>query len=153
MGSKMKAKFSISLHFLMGSKMKAKFSITALFNNTQTLTFDSQLTIFSCCQSLLWSQAMGHETQKHKMGWNSPITRLVTRSQGLLRWLTAAKNKKISWLLYSRTCVLLKSTITSTIHGLIFLFLYNMLSIIKSFKCPVSPDLTIFILLGALGTY
>ena len=41
----MKAKFSISLHFLMGSKMKAKFSITALFNNTQTLTFDSQLTI------------------------------------------------------------------------------------------------------------
>ena len=45
MGSKMKAKFSIiRLHFLMGCKMNGKFSITALFNNTQTLKFDSQFT-------------------------------------------------------------------------------------------------------------
>ena len=79
--------------------------------NCEVLKSPSQLGVFHCRQSQLRSQT-------HKTDRNPPITnpkpwpfKSVEVNFCFLRWLTAAKNSNVSWLLNLRIRVFMKSAV------------------------------------------
>ena len=88
--------------------------------NSEVQKSPSQLGVFHCRQSKLRSQATNLKTQTHKTDRNPPITnhkpwpfKSVEVNfcflRDLLRWLTAAKNPNVSWLVNLRIRVFMKS--------------------------------------------
>ena len=95
---------------------------TALFTNMRTLKFKSHLhnCVYRCRQSWLRSQATNLETEKHTKRieihksqtmtfWTREVKFCFLR--GPLRWLTAAKNAIVGWVLNSRIRMFVKSAI------------------------------------------
>ena len=98
---------------IMITETRTYFPITVLFNYTWTLNFKSQLTIIFiycifCMLSIWRNEPWNTETHKtmkiHQSKNNKPWPfELFEASfcflRGRLKWLTAAKNANISWLL------------------------------------------------------
>ena len=88
---------------LQSSKSRLQNWVFTAFNHILTITSNKP-----------WKTKKGSKSTNHKPWPFEPVKLKFCFLRGPLRWLTAAKNANVNWLLNLRICVFLKSVVNSS---------------------------------------
>ena len=107
----------LSFPYFKFNRSRNAFNFTALFKNMRTLKFKSRLhnCVFRCRQSWLRQNKTDPNPPitNHKPWPFEPFKVKFCFLRGPLRWLTAAKNTIVSWLLNFRIRMFVKSAVNT----------------------------------------